>query len=98
MSSDGKEKSSKGGRPAGAKNIDRPEVSCHPPRCPSCGSTNRGPFRDGVVNRQDCHGTIDGHPFNLVVWRNTSCEDCGQLYRVRMYYFSKNGEIPDAPV
>jgi hypothetical protein len=80
--------SKKSGRPRGAKNEDRASAVSLPPACPSCNSTRREPYRNGVVVDRQLAGEIDGRPYNRVVWRRTRCLDCGQQITVREYHFS----------
>lgn len=64
------------GRPRGSKTQTVKQVHAPKSRCIRCGSTDRTPY----TNRRhlDYAGTIDGHPFNRVVWRRTTCVRCGQ--------------------
>ena len=62
-----------------------PEAICRPAQCPACKSSRRAPFRDGPVNEQWITIDVAGQVYNHVIWRNTSCLDCGQRYRVLEY-------------
>lgn len=81
-------KAKRRGRPAGSKTKQVPTVAVPASRCPHCGSTNRGEY----TNRRefDHEGTTpEGAPYNRVVWRRTSCQDCGQSRDDRTFEFSK---------
>ena len=72
--------------PAGATGFaSTPEAICRPALCPACTSSRRVAFRDGPVNEQWSAVEVDGQLYNHVIWRNTSCIDCGQRYRVLEY-------------
>jgi len=75
----------KKGRPAGALNLDRPIVVTLPPACPACLGTESESLR--IVTEQAIAGTIDGHVYTHVVWRNVRCKLCGQHFRVRSYEY-----------
>lgn len=77
----------KTGRPVGRQTEERPLAIFLPPRCPACSSTRREAFRDGPVADDRIHIEIDGQQFNRELWRNTTCLDCGQRYRVIEYRF-----------
>jgi RNA polymerase subunit RPABC4/transcription elongation factor Spt4 len=66
------------GRPPGAATKTKPVVETRLSRCPVCGSTARTDY----VNRREqaFNGPApDGRPCDVVVWRNTTCRNCGQL-------------------
>jgi hypothetical protein len=75
------------GRPRGAKTLPRLETVTLPPSCPACGSTRRKPYRDGVADDLPLCGEIKGFRYNRVIWRRTTCADCGQALTVREYRF-----------
>ena len=83
------------GRPAGRKSQERPVAMFRPPRCPTCGSTRREPFRDGPVADDRIAIEIDGQLYNREIWRNTRCQDCGQLYRVVEYRFEPSASTEE---
>lgn len=63
---------------------DKPTVDGELTRCPRCGSTDRTSY----TNRRELQhaGTTPaGRPFNLVVWRDTTCAECMQLRCDRHY-------------
>lgn len=66
------------GRPPGAKNRDVDQVDAPPTACKKCGSTRREPY----ANRRELpiHGVcnVTGQPYTSIVYRRTSCSDCGQ--------------------
>lgn len=65
------------GRPKGAKTKPRGETEGKLTRC-KCQSTNRTPY---TKRRELEYAGIDqqtGQPFTHVVWRHTTCSDCGQ--------------------
>lgn len=64
------------GRPTGAKNVHL-ESDAPASRCPSCGSTRRGPYLDKHV--QEFAGEHAGEPFTHIIRRRVRCADCGQL-------------------
>ena len=80
------------GRPQGSKTQERPAVVFLPPHCPTCQSTRRSPFRDGPVADDRIEVEIGGRRYNRELWRNTSCLDCGQSYRVIEYRFEPEAE------
>jgi hypothetical protein len=64
------------GRPAG-KNPKPPINSVEPSRCPSCDSTERGPYFGKTT--QEVKGTDgNGKPYDRIVRRRTRCASCGQ--------------------
>jgi hypothetical protein len=81
------------GRPKGCRTADRAIVISLPPACPSCGSTRREPYRDGVAHEQRQKGEVDGRPYNRIVWRRTRCLDCGQMLTVREFLYEPNGRV-----
>ena len=83
----------KPGRPEGAKTANRAPAISLPAACPTCGSTRREPYREGVLNDQRIAGEIRGHIYNRVVWRNTRCADCGQSITVREFLFEPDPAI-----
>jgi hypothetical protein len=62
-----------------------PEQSVsQPSRCKKCGSTRREPYH-GRKELEFSGQDKEGKPFTHVVWRRTSCSDCGQA-RVDRHY------------
>lgn len=60
-----------------------PSVHYNPPRCPSCGSTERGKLEGESQISLEFSGTrADGLEYNRVCWAYTTCK-CGQRYKVR---------------
>jgi hypothetical protein len=84
---DGTETKQQAGRPKGAKTVDRASTISLPPSCPTCGSTRREPYRNGVVCDRREAGEICGRPYNRILWRRTRCLDCGQNLIVREYLY-----------
>lgn len=60
------------GRPAGAANITA-TADVSPSRCPKCQSSNRTPYRKTWEKRFGAGTTPAG-----IIYRRTSCADCGQ--------------------
>lgn len=65
------------GRPKGSQTAKRETSVCRPSRCRKCGSTNRTPYV-GSPRVQQYAGVYDGQPYQRIVRRRTSCQDCGQ--------------------
>jgi hypothetical protein len=65
----------------------RPAVIFRPPACPSCGCTQREPFRDGPVMSETIAIEIAGRTYNREIWHNATCSHCGQRYRIIEYRF-----------
>lgn len=65
------------GRPQGAATKPKQEAIADPSRCGKCGSTNREPYHH---KREMEYAGVDssGKAYTHVVWRHTSCSDCGQ--------------------
>jgi hypothetical protein len=84
----------RGGRPAGAATVPRSQVVSLPPSCPTCGSTNRAPYKDGVDLERRISGEIRGQAYNRVIWRRTHCLDCPQHYTVREFHFDPPAADP----
>lgn len=52
-------------------------VSADPSRCRKCGSTERTGYGH---TREVAHGGVhEGQAYTHVVWRRTSCTNCGQV-------------------
>jgi hypothetical protein len=68
------------GRPQGAKSATD-VVTVEPSRCRACGSTSRTPYTN--TTEHEHRGLHEGRPYTHVVWRTTSCADCGQSRRDR---------------
>jgi hypothetical protein len=81
----------KTGRPVGAKTADRVSIAFVPPACPTCGSTEREPYRRGPAKVLEYAGFINGVAYNRVVWHDTNCKGCGQFLRIREYL-----NVPDS--
>lgn len=76
----------KTGRPSGAANRRVKQAEGQLTRC-TCGSTQRTPY----FNRREhaiagLHPTT-GEPFTSIVWRRTSCQDCGQFRDDKHYVY-----------
>ncbi|WP_010586294.1 hypothetical protein [Schlesneria paludicola] len=71
------------GRPEGAPNREYLQADAPPSKCPSCGSTERGPYVD--KNEQAIVGEHDGKPYTHVVWRGCRCLKCNQWRRDRSF-------------
>ncbi len=67
----------KKGRPKGSKTEQKPVIESRLSRCPICGSSERTPY---VAKREMPYkGTSpDGRLCNVVIWRHTTCVQCGQ--------------------
>lgn len=81
-------KTTKSGRPKGAKNIDRPAVVAVPPACPmaqgGCGSTSAEVLR--IASVLDFAGTLpNGQAYNRITVKRVRCRDCGIQYLTRLY-------------
>jgi len=79
-------KAARCGRPAGAKNIERPAVIERPAGCSSCGSTEREFLR--IAAEEPIAGVLPApfdHVYTHIVWRNVRCRACGQHYRLICY-------------
>ena len=66
------------GRPQGSANKKPDYVTVAPSRCKKCGSTNRTPY----TTRQEHEiAGLDaaGNEYTHIVWRRTSCANCGQF-------------------
>lgn len=76
------------GSRAGVPNLEYLTVHSYPARCPTCGSTDREPYK-GTPDVHEVGGTdvATGKPFNRIVFRNTKCANCGQALRVREYQY-----------
>jgi len=81
-------KKTRGGRPKGSTNIERPTVVMVPAACPRCGSTaqHHQPGYRPIVRRIDAGLSV--------VWNHVVCEACGQHYRVRSEQRSDPSEKP----
>lgn len=78
------------GRPAGSKNIQRDECDVIGSRCKRCGSSRRRPYQsDPTTLRAGGTDPITGQPYTHVIWRRTSCLDCGQARIDKCYEFRK---------
>lgn len=76
--------SAKRGRPPGSGNVERMTVESRPAVCPRCGSTERTVVR--VAKTQPRAGVISygpnaGQAYTHTVWRDTTCDECGQALR-----------------
>lgn len=60
-------------------------------RCQKCGSTDRTPYNRTTTIERQIAGEHDGQPFSHVVWRRTSCRNCGQARQ------DKTFELRNAP-
>lgn len=80
----------KRGRPPGSKTQTLPQVETAATACPSCKSTERGPyFNTRGVNVAGVHPTLG--IYSHVTWRRTQCLTCGQ-YRDDKEYSHPNGQ------
>lgn len=77
-------KQTKAGRPKGSINQPATEVEAPKSRCPSCGSTDRGPYHRTVETPYPGSDAL-GNPCTHVVRRYTRCAACGQ-HRVDKSY------------
>ena len=64
------------------------------PHCPACGIL-AGAFRDGPICELQRTGEMLGHRFNVIRCRNSSCLNCGQLYRTREYRYEPESKPSD---
>jgi hypothetical protein len=72
-----------------------PAVFVVPGLCPTCGSTDRTPYRG--CNVQEFGGTTpDGQPFTHIVRKYTTCTACGQV-RVDMIHENRTAKNPKRP-
>ncbi len=66
----------KAGRPAGSKTSGQSSEG-YPPKCGKCQSTKRTPYSN--TRRVECAGNDPMFgPYTAVMFRNTTCENCGQ--------------------
>ncbi len=63
-------------------------------RCPTCASTKRTNYF--ARQEQQIAGIRDGIPYTHVVWRRTSCEDCGQ-FRIDRTHENRPGDVVPEP-
>lgn len=83
-----KKTTKKRGRPKGSKTKDKPTVLVHPTRCPSCDCTDTRVVAGSAPQVMSVHGVLEGGiRYTSVVWRNKSCDGCGQYFRERSYQF-----------
>lgn len=74
------------GRPPGSPNKDYLVTQSRLPFCKKCGSTNL--LRIKKVYERKYNGIEpDGFRYNLVVWSNSKCQNCGQANRIREAQF-----------
>lgn len=79
------------GRPKGPRKATD-IVTVLPSRCEKCHSTRRTEYSNTIE-----HPYIDvdpgGRPYTAVVWRNTTCLDCGQARRDRTFRYEPAGDV-----
>lgn len=65
-------------RPKGSKNAQVDVAHVEVTRCRKCGSTERTAYYNTRV--REASGTdAEGRAYNQIVWRRTTCINCGQV-------------------
>jgi hypothetical protein len=67
------------GRPKGAKNREVDCVDAPPTSCQKCGSTRRTPYFNRRAPEISGVCPLTGQAYTSIVYRRTSCADCGQF-------------------
>jgi hypothetical protein len=71
------------GRPKGSLKQEYPQSIGELTRCKRCDSTERTKYT--TIKDMPHQGLRDGKPYTRVVWRRTTCANCGQA-RVDQHY------------
>lgn len=80
------------GRKTGARNKKNPPVvEKGESICPKCKSTERTPYVAPI--ERAIRGSRDGTPHTHIIWRRTSCADCGQ-FRFDKSYENRPQQTP----
>ena len=75
-------------------NITHAEIKLS--RCGKCNSTDHTPYNN--VREMPGDGkTSDGQPYNFIVWRRTSCRQCGQTRIDRSFEYRLNKTTAKPP-
>jgi hypothetical protein len=66
------------GRPAGSPNREVDIVEAPASRCSKCQSTRRTAYQPNPIRKEIAGIDPVSGPYTAIVWRRTTCADCGQ--------------------